>query len=262
YGLPYSISIQHLVYQGSTFEEPPLSFEAVLNDGERFLIPGKPVAGYEVSDVLLAQYLHAGGRLVDSGGVATLDQEPLNEILSFYAQGVEKGIFNIDLLNYTSPNDYWTRFLQTDVSIAITSSDTYLQSSETGKHVEYAPVPTYDGEPLVIIDGWLWALTTTNVEQQRGALAFLEWMTSAEAQADYTLALHILPSRQRALRIWQDSVYAATVEVWLEGGIVIPSDQRNNNAAHQLQAAFEAVLNGAAYEDATSEALLELSSSG
>lgn len=260
YGLPYAISLQHMLYQTALFRQPPLSFEAVLESERRFLLPGMPPANQEVNSVLAAQYLAAGGRLVDDAGVPTLDQEPLLEVLAFYAEGIRAGIFSNEILTFSQPLDYWQRLKQGDNPLAVVNSTLYLQNIEDTEGLAFSPLPTPDGQGALVLSGWLWALTATDPAQQDGALAFLRWMMDAEAQADYTQAFGVLPSRRRALRIWTESDYLTQVEDWLSRSIIIPASQRNNAAAAQLQAAFEAVIGGVTAEEAARQALSGLSS--
>jgi len=260
YGLPYALSVQHSVYDTALLENPPQTFADVLASEQRFLLPGLPATGQEINDMLLAQYLQAGGRLVDAAGVPTIDQEPLLEVLEFYELGIQAGIFNKDLLTFSHHKDYWSRLLQENIPLGLVDSTLYLQTEALPEAILPAPIPTSDGKSLVIIDSWLWALTTADLDQQRGALEFMEWMMGAEAQADYTQMMGVLPSRRRALRLWTETSYDVTmVNTWLREGVVIPVEHRNNSAAQQIQGAFEAVLNGASYQDAASAALAGLS---
>ena len=175
YGFPYTITVQHTAYDVDVLEQSPETFEDILANSQRLLLPGAPVIGNEVNDTVLAQYLSAGGRLVDGSNVPTLDQEPLLEVLNFYADGLESGIFAEDVLSYTQIADYWARTDQSTPALAIVNSALYLENGDTPS-LAIAPIPTIDGKTLVIINGWVWALTTDNPDQQRHALEFLEWI--------------------------------------------------------------------------------------
>jgi hypothetical protein len=83
-------------------------------------------------------------------------------------------------------------------------------------------------------------------------------MMSTEIQADYTQALGVVPSRQRALRLWEQQDYAEEVRQWIESALIIPVEQRNNLAAAQLQSAFSAVLAGVPFEEAADQAVTAL----
>ena len=262
YGLPYTVTIQHAIYDLDVYDTPPTSFADVLESEQPFLIPALPPPNQEANDILLGQYLSAGGRLVDNAGVPALDEEALREVLTFYEEGLQNGTFAAELLAYAAPSDYASRLTQGNIPLAIVDSTLYLQEREDIGRVGFAPIPTADGENMVIVDGWLWALATEIPEQQRGALAFLEAFVSAEPLADYTEAFSILPARQRSLRIWSLTSYTQNVIEWLDSIVIIPIDQRNNTAAQQLHAAFLAVIEGTPVNEAAEDALAGLSTSG
>jgi maltose-binding protein MalE len=258
YGLPYAINLEHTVYRVGTFRVPPSSFSSVLNNEFPFVMPGLPSEETVVNSVVLGQYLQAGGRLVDSAEQAILDEEPLQQVLSYYASGLEVELFSPDLLAYASPTDYWTSFTQGDFPIVVMDSRTYLQNPKPTFAVRFEALPSVDGVPLVLLDGWSWALASSDAEHQRGALAFVTHMMSTEIQADYTQALGVVPSRQRALRLWEQQDYAEEVRQWIESALIIPVEQRNNLAAAQLQSAFSAVLAGVPFEEAADQAVTAL----
>ncbi|MFP4321282.1 MAG: ABC transporter substrate-binding protein [Anaerolineales bacterium] len=260
YGIPYGLDVQHLIYNMDEIETPPAAYDDILQNPARFVLPAATRENLEASDMILAQYLAAGGRLVDTAGLPILDQEPLLDVLGFYESALALGVFNIDMLNYSVPADYLAQLVLDETPLMVTTARAQIQQRSPA-HYGMAPLPTTNGEPLVILDGWLWALTTTDPEQQRGALAFVEYVLGIEAHADNSMAFGTVPSRERALRIWFDDAYAEQLLTWLDTSLIIPTEQRNNAAATQIQAAFEAVLSGTTASEATESVLSALSSS-
>lgn len=256
YGLPYALRVDHLAYRSSLIETAPVAYEDVLASEQSFLLSGAPLPNQAVNNLVLAQYLALGGRLVDDNDAPILAEEPLLQVLRFYEEGVAKQIFSLDILNYDLPTDYWSRFEQGGSALAVVSSTDYLQRNS--QNITVAPIPTNDGKPLTTVDGWMWALTTGNPEHQDAALEFLRWMMRADQQAEYTEALGVLPSLTPALRIWSNSAYTEQIAAWLPQSLIFPLGQRNNQAAVQLQAAFVAVMNGTPAEEAIEEALNNL----
>jgi ABC-type glycerol-3-phosphate transport system substrate-binding protein len=255
YGLPYAVTVQHAVYDLSAFDEAPTSFAAVLEGEQPFLLPTMPPNEQEVNDIVLAQYLAAGGRLADDAGVPTLYEDPLREVLTFYEEGLQNDVFTPELMDYSSPLEYWSRLAQGNIPLAIVDSTLYVQRRDVLDRTGVTSIPTADGESMVVVDGWLWALISEDAEQRRGALAFLESLISAEPMADYTEAFGILPARQRALRIWSLTSYTTQVTAWMDNIIIIPIDQRNNIAAQLLNTALMAVMEGTSADEATDDAL-------
>ncbi len=256
YGLPYTLMVDHLAYRPDAFEIPPLTYEDALTSETAIFITGAPPTAQIVNNLILAQYLALGGRLIDENGQPILDEIPLTEVLEFYEQGLAQEIFTPKLLEYDLPMDYWAQFEQGDADAALVNSTDFLQRPVN--EIIAAPFPTPDGSSLTILDGYMWALTTSIPEQQAAALEFLSWMMRADQQADYTEALGVLPSLAPALRIWSKNAYTDQISAWLPESIILPVEQRDNPAAVQLQAAFASVLNGTAAEQAVQTALQTL----
>jgi ABC-type glycerol-3-phosphate transport system substrate-binding protein len=259
YGLPYALVIQHLIYRSSAFSEPPLTFPAVLSGDLPFWLPSGTAPNGIVNGVVLAQYLQAGGRLSDETNKPTLDAEPLTIILNFYEQGLARAVFTANLLNYQNSRDYANLLGQNRAGLAILDSTTYLNLRELLNAYLPAPLPTADGSGPLVLEGWVWALTTANPDLQSGALEFVEWMMRPDQQAVYSEGLGVLPSQRSALRLWADEDYTRLILNWLEHHPLIVEVVENSNAAAQLQAAFIAVLNGTPTDEAVRNALAALS---
>jgi ABC-type glycerol-3-phosphate transport system substrate-binding protein len=104
----------------------------------------------------------------------------------------------------------------------------------------------------------MWVVTTNDPDRQRQALVFLSWMMRISQQSSYTEAFGILPSQQRALRLWNDEEYAQFAPTLIASAQIIPLAQRNSNAALALQASFADVLGGTTADTAADAALAML----
>lgn len=255
YGVPYGLTMTHTAYRASVFDEPMVSFGDILAKQPIYLFP---LGTTPSSDVVLLQYLAAGGRLIDDSGAPILDRQPLLAVLNYYALGVERNIFTPELLNYTSADDYWTAFISADANLIGVDSLTYLNHKATVQNIGLAPVPTLSGEPITALDGWLWVLTTTDPDQQEQARAFLTWIMGASQQGVYTEAFGILPSQSLALRLWDDEEYADFAQDLIGSAWILSSAQRTGSAAMVLQESLIAVLEGASASASADAALAEL----
>lgn len=261
YGLPYAVVIEHSVLKGDTLASgTEVTFDSLLEAKLPFFFPAQPMPTQVVNDLLLAQYLAAGGALQDENGLAHLDEPALLEVLNFYGDGVKDDLFGPEMLGYVVPQSYWSQFVQGNAGAAMTESSLYLRGFNTLAALSIAPLPSSQPEGVVILEGWVWAITTLDPNQQMAALRFVEWLMNAENQADYTQAFGMLPSRLRALRLWSAQAQLGRYEQWLQSGVILPLEQRNNTAAAQLQLAFEAVLDGVPPAEAAKTALNNLQS--
>lgn len=252
YGVPYMLNVVHTVYRPTALATPPTSFAEVLASGVPYLFPAGAIP---ISWTVLLQYRAAGGRLVDETGVATLDAQPLLDVLGFYAQGVQAGLFSPALLQYVRYEDYWNLFVSAASSLVTVDTVTFLQRREGVSAARPAPIPTPDGTPITALDGWMWVVTTQNPERYQRVSAFLAWMMRVGQQSLFSEAFGVLPSQTRALRLWDDREYAEFAQDLLATAILVPEAQRNNNASLALQEALVAVLEGTAPETAADNAL-------
>ncbi len=255
YGVPYALTFYHAIYRPTVFDAPPLTFEDVLAAETPYALSG---GAAPVNWTLLLQYIAAGGQLVNTSGGAALNTEALLNVLTYYDQGADTGIFNLDLLEYQVTADYWSAFVTGEANIASVDSRTYLMMKHDVQNVGLVPVPSPTGQPLTMLDGWMWVITTQNPDHQQRALAFLSWMMRVSQHAAFSEALGVVPSQIRALRLWDDLDYAVFAQDLIGTAIVFPEERRNNAAAVALQEAFAAVLRGTAPETATNEAISRL----
>ncbi len=242
YGVAYTLETQHVAYRQATFQEPPTTFEAVLQAGQPFAFPAGDERG--VGDTLLIQYVAAGGRVASEDGSPLLEEAPLLAVLTFYQQAVEAGLLGPDVLDYRSAADYWDLFLSGALGLAQVDSTTYLAASGQVPNVAAAPVPTQGGQPLTTLRGWLWVLTTPDPDRQARAVEFLTWMMEEENHAAFARLLGRLPAQPAALRAWQRGAYGRLTGQLLEGQALILAGEVNPTVAASLQAALLAVLNG------------------
>jgi len=98
YGIPYMLNFQHLVYRPQDgVDYDGWSYSDLLARGQGFVFPAAQTTG--ISDVLLLQYLAAGGTL-DRDGVLQLNEEALQTTLAFYEAASDDGLVTGFTLNY------------------------------------------------------------------------------------------------------------------------------------------------------------------
>jgi ABC-type glycerol-3-phosphate transport system substrate-binding protein len=259
YGLPYLLTVEHMIYLSSPSQPAPNTFDAFLAQETPLLFPGAPVGGFAVNDLVLIQYLAAGGYLVDDNGAPALDETAMQTVLEFYADSLQSAVFRPALeqvLDYRTPQDYWPRIIAGSAMLALVDSSAYLQNRDRLPSGVSTPPPlTADGERFTLLDGWMWVLLADDQDRQTQARNFLSWMMGSDNLTDTATRLGMLPSQQRALRVMSDDEYVDAMSVLLETAYFVPPEQRKNEAAVALQAAFVSVLDGADPGEATTVAL-------
>ena len=257
YGIPYTLNARHTLYRASVFDTPPQTFADVLSAQTPYLFAANDAP---VSWTVLLQYLAAGGQLVDENGTAALSPDALQTVLEFYAEGEAAGVFTPALLDYAQVQDYWSAFVAGEAHLVTVDTQTYLSHQDAVQSVAPSTIPTADGTPLTMLDGWMWVVTTPNPDHQRQALAFLSWMMRVSHQSAFSEAFGVLPSQVRALRLWDDQSYADFAQTLITTAVVFPEVRRNNVAAVTLQNAVADVIKGVPPQTALDEALASLES--
>lgn len=263
YGIPYALEIQHAVYRSAALSTPPRTLETLLRSGERYLFPARATRG--VNPTFLAMYVAAGGRVADEDGSPVIDREPLVRVLSYFERAVASGTAGAALLEYATTMQYWSQFMTGQVNIVQIDSTTYLAQRAGGmpstgpSAVAAAPLPMIGAAAPTIIDGWVWAVTATELGRQEQALDLLRWLMEASHQGTFLEALGILPSRRASLALWSDHEYVPFVEELLSRPPAPLPDILDLELGNALQDALEAVLTGReSAESAADDAVAQL----
>lgn len=237
--VPYLLEIQHAVYRETVFSQPPARFDQVLDGPVPFDFPA---SSSEVNQTLLVQYLGAGGRLSDESGKASLDPVVLSTVLSFYEEGLQKGLIDPAAFQFSDPTPGWNRFVERQSALAITSSTIYLGQDDEVQNAGLLPVPSPEGQAYALASGWCWALLTRDPERQEQALILLNHLLSADNLGAYSLAAGWLPAHPAALAVWGESdPYARFAGPLLENAGILP-EATLRPALLALQDSLEAVL--------------------
>lgn len=248
YGIPYALEVQHLAYRADTLQQTPHTLNDLLSVGQPYLFPAAKDRGIAVT--FLAQYLAAGGRLADPEGKPILDREPLLNLLTYYEQAAKDRTIGPQVLDYITPGQYWSTFASGKVNIMQIDSTTYLIQQSAGIPVSIAPIPAINGPSQTVMDAWLWVVTAADPDRQARALTLIAWLSDAQRQSPFTLAIGVLPSRRSALEAWKNvknnqlNQYIAFAEPLLSGIAAPPPDTLRPAVAAALQNALEDVLSG------------------
>lgn len=260
YGLAYILTVQHVIYPASPATPLNGEFESLLANDLSFVFPAARPNG--LNDVFLAQYLAAGGQW-DDFSQNTINATALFDTLAFYEQASAAELVSPAVLEYTGFQSYQEQLANPTVpTIALIPSAYYLQmSNQRDNPLRFGVIPTRTGQPITVVDGWLWVLTTADAERQAQAIRFLNWILNAGRQGQYTRAIHMLPSQRTALRQMSDSEYAAFIGEILNYAVPTLTESESGTAARVIQSALEEVIDGTrSAEEATQDVLLQLES--
>ncbi len=257
YALPYMQEIQIVAYH-DTETIAGWTFDDVLTREQVIVFPARRVNG--VNRLFFAQYLAAGGTLPLSDGSIEINRQALLDVLSYYEAAYQQGLIPDDMPNYTTVSDYLPAFILEELDTAVISTTTYFDLRSSGESVMVAPLPTRDGDPIGLLNGWLWVITTSNTEQQELAASFINWMMDIQRQTDFASAVHMLPSQRSALqRLDRSVVDVSRLDSISEGAFPPYGDLLNGSVARVLQNGFISVINGeSSAEDAVQDIIDQL----
>ncbi|MEP7289140.1 MAG: extracellular solute-binding protein [Chloroflexota bacterium] len=267
YGIPYSLEIEHAAYRSTALTNPPHTLDDLIATGQTYLFPAGVTKG--VNTALLAQYISAGGRIADEKGTRILDVDPLRTVLHYYEQAVAAKLAGPSLLDYTSPTQYWPLLTGGKTNMVQVNSTMFLAQHAALPAVNAAPLPLPSNTIVTPLNGWLWVVTTTNVDRQTRALDVLAWLLRTDHQGQFTQTLGVLPSRRSALASWvnigsndNETSYAKFAGSLLEQVAAPPTDTIDPDVAAALQKAFEDVISARKSADtAANDAVTQISQS-
>jgi len=188
------------------------TFDEVLASGPALCYPREPDTRLGGEPDRAAAVPRRRGRLEDTNGSPVLDREPLLAVLSYYEQAAVHNIISGAVLNVTTAEECWSAFANAEATMIGVDAWTYLKHKALVPNTGLAPVPTLDGTPITAFEGWMWVLATPDPDRQNQARAFLSWMMRVGQHSLFTEAMGVLPTQQRALRLWDDTTYAAFVQ--------------------------------------------------
>lgn len=251
YGIPYLLTVDHMIYDPTVYTIPPTRLQDYLTQSVPILFPSSHGADEAVNRFLLSQYLAAGGDLVNEEGTPSLNIDIVEEILNFYAMALDAELFNPSLSYENSTSiSYREQIPRNPTLIAFVNSRTFM-IDRPRRLADYAvaPLPTLNGAPFTLVDGWLWVLLTEDPLKQAQARSFMIEMMRPDTLYQIASLLNLLPSQQGALR-YADDPYVTEMQTLMSSLYYIPPDIQVNRAAAALQEAFKEVLRGVSPEEA------------
>jgi len=240
YSLAYMLETQFIAHNADT--APESSFDAMLAAGNPLALPAGRSSG--LGNVLLAQYVGSGGTPPgDNPSEFQFDPDILEAVYAFYEQGVQTGMIEPEVAQYTSSAAYIPLLTDGDLTAALLNSTTLMGLNAAGARLQTSALPTIDGDPVGMVDGWMWVLTTADPDQQALALDFISWMMRANQHRRYAEVIHMLPSQQDVLQdIDAQLIDNALTDEILSNGIIVENTGTTGSILRALQSGLLAIL--------------------
>lgn len=249
-GFVVAADMQHMAYRPALLDSPPVSWTHVISPPVSFLFPAGG-RDREINDATLIQYLAAGGQLTNPEGRPWLDEEVMVSVLDFYSDctSIEPisptyhtpAISPTVVLNIGDADQAWERFKAGEGGMTMVRASRYwIEADET---VAAASIPTRDGRPFSIAQGWVVAMVANDPARQSLATLLLEWLIAPEHSAQWTQASGFLPGARGALRLWDISdADRAVLRNTMEAAVTAPPPEVMATTGRAMQEALVALL--------------------
>jgi multiple sugar transport system substrate-binding protein len=247
YGLQFQADLDHLVYNTGRLTVPPRSWPGVLSNPGPYIFPAGGQAGL-VNDDFLIQYLAVRAWPTEENvNEPFLEAASLTAVLQFYKDGISRGVFPAEILNYQFNDTCWRDYLAGKAMIAHVSAHRFLAEREQATNSAIAPIPTINGAGAAISRGWAMTLVTPDPARQALAVDFMTRFMSPQTNAAWNWSTSHLPTRQAALAEWdEEDSFTRFTRQQLEAARPRPRLSNYTQVAAALQEAVEDVITGSA----------------
>ena len=238
FGIPFAGDALLMVYRPAEVLVPPLTWEDSLAITATLTFPAADPSAL----VTLLHYQSLGGTLVGEDEHIGLDEILLTDVFTYYQQASANALMPFWLTQYESDAQSWDAYETGQANLAITWASRVLGSFP--EESAAVPIPTFDGAPFTLADGWVWALPTTDPDRQLLAVQLAEFLTTGEYLAAWTEAAGLIPPRPGALAAWEDTENRALLEQIAPTAQLLPAWDVINTLGLALQPAVTDVLTG------------------
>ncbi len=254
YGLPFAGDALVLAYRPASLESLPHNLDSFLTPTEVLLFPAAdPQALFT-----LGIYLESGGSLQDEQGRPYLDEAILVSALEFEQRASLAGVMPFWLTQYSNDDQVWEAFLAGQAPMAVTWASTYIKNAPGApEDVSMAPLPTRDGAPFTLADGWSWALAGQDPERRSLSTRLAEFLVEKEFVAAWSAAAGYLPPRVDALQEWQEADLRQAIEQISYSAHLVPPADLIANIGPALEQAVVAILKSESEPQAAAQAVID-----
>lgn len=229
YGLPFAGNVFALVYRSDLGEFT--NWDEILASEGVLAFP----AGDPQGLVGLSLYVSAGGEIVNSQGLPTLDQTVLTRLLSLIEDGLGASMLSPSLAIVGTDAQALQLYRERNASMLITWASNFHPVSDE----QIMPLPGLDEASYSFATGWMWSLAGSNAENQALAVELAEYLIADDFLGEWTRAVGYLPTRPSSVD-GQDPTLAALIE----SAKPIPSNDVLSVLGQLMQDALIRVLNG------------------
>lgn len=245
-GIPYTVDVAHVIYDGSDLNAAPLTWEELLEEAPVYLFPGSSVEG-QINLHMAAQYRGAGAALAEVNPAPNL--EAAQAYFEFLSSARLQGVIPPQAVEWGTFSAVYSAYQQNPSGLAAVLGTTMLSNNVLvgleDAQMRYAPLPTRDGQSAAMIDSWAFAVLTQDDERQALALALIQTLLEPSVHGRWSRFADQLPSRRSALaELDLSDPYQAFLQTQLEAAEPLPNGRAFADFARRLQSGQTAILRG------------------
>ena len=242
-GYPFAITdLTHFAYNSTQITQ------TISTDWDNLISSGDidisiPFGGTQGGMLVLQLYLAAGGTLVNEAGQRDIQTDTLSFVLNKLQDSVEQNALNLAESQNAHSEDIWEAFLDERTSLILTNSEQFLLQTELA-NTAVSPVSGFESELSPIVNGWAWAISTPNTNQQTLAIGLLNYLTSVDSIASWSESNQTLPANSNVLSQWStESDYLQFIQAELFRAQPLP-EEATTSLLNLLQNAALQVISG------------------
>ncbi len=201
-GYPFILTnLPHLAYNSDVYSTtvPATWTEFIDLPEQHFAFPASGTPG---ATLALEFYLAAGGSLTNEAGQQGLQLEPLITALEQFENGRTNEFVLAQSSNIVTLQDTWRLLENGSVTFIQTSTNQFLTEQNADLPLRYQGIPGIDHSLVPLVNGWAWALSTTDPAKQQLASELIQLLIEPTNLGEWSAASDRLPSRPSAFATW------------------------------------------------------------
>lgn len=219
YGIPFAADALIAAFRPSAVEAYPSNWSALLESRLTLgFAAADPDALFTIAELISAEETAAA-----SEADFAPSQDALNVVFNFYESGTERGNFPFWLNQYQTQDQSWQAFTEGRVPMVVTRISRVLDARNVD--VLGAPLPTQNGEPFALVDGWVLAVTGSQAQSNELATELAQFLTTPEFLAQWTAAAGLLPTQPASLAAWAPDARQALASQLVEEAHALPDEE-------------------------------------
>ncbi len=254
YGIPFAGDFMVLVHSTTDMENPPLSLGDTITQRKALIFP----AGDTQSLYPLFIYLAEGGKIEDNQGRPILDESVLRNALDYFQQASLAEVMTSTLTQFIDDSQVWEALLGGEGEMAVTWASRFMKDNRVEQAgLALAPLPTPDGKPFTLANGWSLALAGQNPARREVAVQLAEFLVDKSFMADWSETSGYLPTRVDALQSWPASPVQQVIEQISYSAWLVPAEDIVSTVGPVLNNAVVDVLAGRSDADMAAQAAVK-----